>query len=225
MREGADVILAFVGQKGGVGKSTAAVCVAGELVRLGRSVLLVDSDPQGTARTWAEVASESGRPVPTVAAMGATMHRPDQLPRLRAGFDCVVIDCPPRAGDVQRAALMVADVAVLPCGPSAPDAWALAGSLDLVAEARALRPELVAAVLLTRVQAHTALGRGAREVLAEGGLPVLRASLGYRVAYAESLAAGMGATEYAPGDLAAGEVHALVGELERLARKGVKRRG
>lgn len=222
MRECARVILAFVGQKGGVGKSTSAVCVAGELVRLGRSVLVVDADPQGTARTWAEVASEAGRPAPTIAAMGATMHRPDQLPKLRAGFDRVVIDCPPRAGDVQRSALMVADVAVLPCGPSAADAWALAGSLELVAEARSLRPELVAAVLLTRVQSHTALGRGAREVLAESGLPVLRAALGYRVAYAEAVAAGMGVTEYAPGDLAATEVRALVVELERLGKKGPK---
>ena len=221
------MIVAFVGQKGGVGKSTGAVCVAAELMRRGRSVLLVDADPQGTARTWGEVAAESGRPSPTVAAMGATMHRPDQLPRLRASFDAVVVDCPPRAGDIQRAALMVADVAVVPCGPSAADAWALAGSLELVAEARALRPELVAVVLLTRVQSHTALGRGAREVLAEGGLPVLRASLGYRVAYAEAVAAGAGVTDYAPGDVAGSEVRGLVDELEQLlgkARKG-KRRG
>jgi len=218
------VLLAFVGQKGGVGKSTAAACVAAEYVRLGRSVLLVDADPQGTSRTWAEVASEAGRPAPTVAAMGATMHRPDQLPKLARSFDRVVVDCPPRAGDVQRAALMVADLAVLPSGPSAADAWALAGSLELVAEARALRPDLVAVVLLTRVQAHTALGRGARDVLAEGGLPVLRSSLGYRVAYAEALAAGMGVTEYASGDAAASEVRALVVELERMS-KGAKRRG
>lgn len=218
------MLLAFVGQKGGVGKSTAAACVAAEYVRLGRSVLLVDADPQGTSRTWAEVASEAGRPAPTVAAMGATMHRPDQLPKLARSFDRVVVDCPPRAGDVQRAALMVADLAVLPSGPSAADAWALAGSLELVAEARALRPDLVAVVLLTRVQAHTALGRGARDVLAEGGLPVLRSSLGYRVAYAEALAAGMGVTEYASGDAAASEVRALVVELERMS-KGAKRRG
>jgi len=150
------------------------------------------------------------------------MHRPDQLPKVRAGFDAVFIDCPPRAGDVQRAALMIADVAVVPCGPSAADAWALAGTLELVAEAKALRPELLAVVLLTRVQGHTALGRGAREVLADSGLPVLRASLGYRVAYAEALAAGLGVTTYAPRDTAADEVRALVSELERLTKKGRK---
>lgn len=228
MRECPGVIVAVAGQKGGAGKSTVAVNVAAELVHRGRSVLLVDADPQGTSRTWAEVAAEAGRPSPTVAAMGATMHRPDQLPRLRSSFDCVVVDCPPRAGDVQRAALMVADVAVLPCGPSAADAWALAGSLEAVAEARALRPQLVAVVLLTRVQGRTALGRGARDVLAESGLPLLRASLGYRVAYAEALAAGRGVTDYAPADRAAVEVRGLVDELEALlgkARKGAKRRG
>lgn len=219
------MIVALAGQKGGVGKSTVAVCIAAEALERGRSVLLVDADPQGTARTWADVALEAGNAAPTVVAMGATMHRPDQLPRVRQGFDLAIVDCPPRAGDVQRSALMVADVAILPCGPSAADAWALASSLELVAEARTLRPELVAAVLLTRVQARTSLAKGAREVLAEAGLPVLHAELGYRVAYAEALAAGLGVTTYAPRDAAADEVRGLVTELEALTNTNTRNHG
>lgn len=208
-------IIALAGQKGGVGKSTLAICLAAEATSRGRRVLLVDADPQGTARTWGAVAAEHGHAAPTIVAMGATMHRPEQLPRVAAAFDLVVIDCPPRAGDVQRAALMVADVAVLPCGPAAPDAWALAATLEVVNEAQVLRPGLRAVVVVTRKQ-RTAIGQGAREVLGGGGLPVLRAEVWHRVAYQEALAAGRGASTYAPRGAAALEVRQLLDELDGL---------
>ncbi|MBA2685034.1 MAG: AAA family ATPase, partial [Gemmatimonadaceae bacterium] len=89
---------------------------------------------QGTTRTWGEVASERGHAAPTVVAMGATMHRAGQLRDVARGYDLTLIDCPPRHGEVQRSALMVSDVAVLPCGPSAADAWALSAALDAYSE-------------------------------------------------------------------------------------------
>lgn len=85
------------------------------------------------------------------------MHKPGQLPNMALSFDLLVIDCPPRHGDVQHSALMVADVAVLPCGPSA---WALASSVEIVREAQTVRSALRAAVLITRKQ-RTASGKSA----------------------------------------------------------------
>jgi chromosome partitioning protein len=213
------MIVALAGQKGGVGKSTVAVCLASIAFERGRSVLLVDADPQGTARAWGEVAAERKWGAPSIVAMGATMHRPEQLPRLARSYDLVVIDCPPRSGDVQRSALMVADVALLPCGPGAAEAWALASSLELVREARVLRPGLRAAIVLTRKQGRTSLGQGARAVLEESGLPVFGAELGHRIDYQEALAAGQGVTGYAPRGEAAREVRALWHELGPFAQK------
>lgn len=210
------MIIALTGQKGGIGKSTTAACLAVAAMQRGRKVLLVDADPQGTVRTWGDVAGEGGRSVPTIVAMGATMHRPGQLPEVAAGYDVVVIDCPPRFGDVLRSALMVADIAVLPCGPTAVDAWALAGTLDVVREAQALRADLAACVLVTRKQGRTAQGRGARAVLETSGLTVLETELGYRVAYQEAIAAGQGVTTYAPRDPAAKEIVKLLDELEKV---------
>lgn len=179
-------------------------------------MLIVDADPQSTARTWAELATETaGRShwMPTVVAMGETMHRADQLPRLAASFDDVFIDCPPRHGGIQRSALMVASVAVLPCGPSGADAWALASSIELVQEATTIRSELKACVIITRRKTRTALGKGAREMLEAGGLPVLRSELGDRVSYQEAIAAGLGVSRYAPKDAATKEIRALLDEL------------
>lgn len=207
------MITALAGQKGGSGKTTTAVNLADEWSRRGARVLLVDADPQGSARTWGEVAAEAGREVPTVVAMGANMYRPDQLPALARTFDHVVIDCPPRHGEIQRAALMVADMVILPCGPSAVDAWALGESLDIVRQAQMIRPELRAAILITRKVANTRLGQTARDVLAESGLPIFATELGYRVTFQEAPAAGLGVTRYQPDSPAAREVGALLDEL------------
>jgi chromosome partitioning protein len=211
------MIVAFAGQKGGSGKTTTAISIACEELARGRRVLLVDADPQGSTSTFASVASEVGAKAPTIVSMGAGLHRPDQLPALAQGYDVTVIDCPPRHGEILKAALMVADLVVLPCGPSALDAWALGASVDLINEAKVIRPDLLAVVLITKKTARTAIGQGAREVLGASGLPVLHSEMFHRVTYAEAPAAGVGPSIYAPSSPAADEVRALADELEELA--------
>lgn len=206
-------IVAFCGQKGGTGKTTAAISVAAELLERRRRVLLVDADPQASARTWADVAAEAARPAPVVVAMGAKMHTPGQLDDLVRSYDVTVIDCPPSNGDVQRSALMACTLAVIPCGPSALDAWALAESVELAAKAQTVRPELRVAALITRKVVGTTIGDGARATLIKAGVRVLRSELCARIAYQEAPAAGQGVAQYAPHDLAALEVRTLVTEI------------
>lgn len=176
----------------------------------------MDADPQGTARTFASIATEKGFPAPTVVAMGEGMHRKDQLPRLAAGFDIIVIDCPPRLGGVQRSAFMASDLVILPCGPSPGDAWALTESIEVVRAAQEIRPFLRAYLLVSRKIQGTSLGAGAQKALLAFDVPVLRSELVTRIAYAESLASGKGVTQNEPKSQAAQEVRALVGELEEI---------
>ncbi len=207
-------VYVFAGQKGGTGKTTLAVAMAAELVARGRKVLLVDADPQRSASTWAAVATEANNPTPTTIAMGPSMHRPGQLDEVAAPFDVVIVDTPPQHSDILRAALMVADLAVLPCGPSPLDAWALAETLELVGQARGLRPALKVCAVVNRMVARTAVAARTREVLADNGLAVLNTAVHSRVAYLEAMAAGLGVAQYAPDTPAAAEVVALVAELE-----------
>jgi chromosome partitioning protein len=215
------MIVACVAQKGGVGKSTIAIALGAEGVARGLKVLLVDADRQATVRTWGATAADNGHPTPTLIAMDATMHRPGQLDRIAGSYDLVLIDCPARIGDVPASALMIADLVLLPTGPSGADTWALAESLDLLTKARTFRPELRAAIVITK-QTRTALGRGVREALAGAGVPVLRTELGYRVAYQEAINLGRGVTAYDRGE-AALEVRRLFDEL--MAEDGAKTDG
>jgi chromosome partitioning protein len=110
---------------------------------------------------------------------------------------------------------MAADLAILPCGPSAADAWALAASLEVLEEARTVRPDLRALLVLTRLQVGTVLERQAREALEETGVPVAKTKIHYRVAFQEALAAGQGVTTYAPRDAAGVEMRTLFDEVTK----------
>jgi chromosome partitioning protein len=213
--------VAIVGEKGGSGKSTVAVNIAAELVARGRRVVLVDADPQGTALVWAGIAAEAGHASPRTLALGDTLRA--ELPALAAEHDWTVADLPGRASKRAIGAVLVADVALLPCGPSPADVWALASTLEVLKGVRESRPELRLAVVVNRAD-RTAIGASSREALAALGVPVLGATLGERAAYREALAAGRGVTSYAPSSTAAAEVRALVDELEELAGTRARRR-
>ncbi len=217
------MIIACAGQKGGVGKTTTAISIAVEAQERGLRVLLVDGDPQGTVRVWHGVAQESGHTAPMVMLFGETMHK--ELPPIARDFDLVLVDCPPAIAEVQRSALLVADTVILPCGPTAQDAWSLLRTVKLIEEARKRRPRLDTRILINRVKAGTALGRGARDVMLKFGEDVMATEIHDRVAYPEAIAEGRGVTTYAPHSEAADEVRALVDELVPAKTKGKKRNG
>ena len=100
------------------------------------------------------------------------------------------------------------DMIVMPTTPGAADAWALQATLDVLAEVRALRPEIRAAVLLNRAD-RTRLTKAVRDAIASLDLPALGAELSVRVTYGEATLAGQGVVDYAPGSPAAKEVEQL----------------
>lgn len=201
------LVLAVANLKGGVGKSTVALNMATTLHYAKRRTLLVDTDGQGTCRMWAAVASDAEADGPPVVAVDGRSLRRD-LERVAAGFDVVILDTSPRLGAEVRAAMLVADLVLLPVVPGAADVWALRETVAVLDEARGLRPEILVGVVLNRASRTTLTGV-TRSALDDLKVPVL-GTLGDRVAFGEATAKGLGVVTYAPNSKAAAEVEELV---------------
>jgi len=153
------MIVSFLNQKGGVGKTTLAIHVADALSRRKKRVLLVDADPQGSALDWA--AARRSEPLFPVAGLPrASIHKRTTEPR--QGVRRVIIDGPPRVYDVARSAIMASDLVLVPVQPSPYDVWAAEEIIDLMNEATVYKPNLKSAFAINRKIVNTAArpGRG-----------------------------------------------------------------
>lgn len=219
--DGLVAIVALCGQKGGSGKSTLAVNLAAEWHERGHSVLLVDLDPQGTAITWKDVADESGVEGPTVVGMGDSVR--SDLPNVARAYDHVVLDCPPRIGKRIGGALAVADLALLPCGPSGIEVWAMAETLELIETAQGLRDDLDVRIVMNRVSSTSSLGAEAEEGFSEIDIGRMATRIYQRVALPRSMSLGLGVTQAEPNSLAAAEISTWVDEIEGIVGKRRRR--
>ncbi len=211
------MILALLNQKGGVGKTTLATHIAGELGLRGQQVVLLDADPQGSALDWTQRRSQQGLPrlFSTVGLARETLHQ--EAPELARRVDHVVIDGPPRIAALARSALLAADCVVIPVQPSPYDLWASAEMVALIREAQVFRPTLRAAFVINRRVSTTVIGREARSALADQPLPSLLSEIRQRIVFADSVAAGQLARELDADSIAAREIAALAAEVLRMA--------
>lgn len=216
-------VIAVLNQKGGAGKTTVATNLATAYARRGKRVLLADSDPQGTARNWrgsGPNSDEYGRAFPdVVGADTAESIETVTGPEVAAAFDVIVIDGPPGVskggpGKVTIEALKAADLALIPVRPSGADLWATSDLAELVRARQSATGSPDAAFVVTQADSRTNVAEEIGERLEGLELPVLQARCGDRVAYAKALGKGVAVEDVAPSGKAAGEIEAIVSEIE-----------
>ena len=205
-------VIAVLNQKGGAGKTTIATHLARALQLDGADVLLVDSDPQGSARDWAAVRED--QPVPVVGIDRPTIER-DLKSVARKDF--VVIDGAPQAHDLAVSAMKAADCVLIPVQPSPYDIWATSDLVDLVKQRIELTDgKLKAAFVVSRAIKGTKIGAEVTEALSGYGLPVLESRLTQRVSYPSTAAGGTTVIDAEPESEASREVQALANEIKQL---------
>ncbi len=202
--------IAILNQKGGSGKTTVAIHLAHGLSLNNYSVLLVDSDPQGSCRDWA-AARDKEAPFTIIGLDRPIIH--EQIPNLAANYDFVIIDGAPRVSALTRSAIMASDLILIPIQPSPLDIWAAHEVIELIKEASIYRPTIAAAFLVNRKISNTTIGREVKEVLGDYDIPILETTIHQRVSFAEALNSGNTVLETSPKTLAAKEIYSLCSEI------------
>jgi chromosome partitioning protein len=213
-------VIALIQQKGGVGKSSIAGNLAGELVNLGKTVAVLDLDPQKSLLAWA--AFGQGVLSGIVQAVDTTNPRSlgASIDKAKKSAERIILDCPPGLPDTGIMAALLCDLALLPVSPSPLDFKAIKEAVELVREARERRTDKRPAIAFvpSRVEENTVIGRELVESLVKLGEPVLP-GISKRIAMAECVLTGLTLREYAPSNPGVLEFHKLAVAVERMLTK------
>jgi len=222
------ILICVANQKGGCGKTTTAMNLAGGLTKARYRVLVIDADPQASATMWSLARGQGSLPFDVTTAR--QIKGKFQTLAAEQDYDIVLIDCPPgmvggdtdstTAGRIARDAIRWADAVLVPLRPSTLDFSAAASFVRYLEAER--QPHQRVMVLINGRQ-HTLMGRQAPQQAAVlfapiAGAVILTTAIGLRAPITEVSGSGKTIFDYAPGHAAAGEYTSLTKEIIESSR-------
>lgn len=206
-------VIAVLNQKGGSGKTTIATNLARAYLEMGHSVLLIDSDKQGSSRDWQAV--DENNPVPLLVLDQPTIDR--DIKKVVGNYDYIIIDGSPQATEIAVSTIKASDFILIPMQPSPYDLWASSNLINLVKQGMIANPRLKAGIVLTRLVKNTRIGAEVLGVIHDFELPVLDTTIGQRTCYPFS--ASLGQTIFdteRPSSESVSEINNLANEINKL---------
>ena len=203
-------VLTIASSKGGPGKTTVAMLLAGRMAADGLRVTALDADPSLALSRWAWNAYEG--PPFTAHAEADEARLAHLIDSESRTADLVVVDTAGFGNLAANVAMTSADAVLIPALSGEADITEAEKTIRLVEGlARAARRDIPARVLLNRVR-RTQLARHAAAEIAAAGLPRLTTTLSDLVAFGELSHSG----RISEQGSAAEELASLIGELMAL---------
>lgn len=203
-------VITIAQQKGGAGKTTLTAHLAVAASEAGRSVAVIDSDPQGSLGRWfmtrveAHDGDSGGLNFSTASAWGIAY----ECDKLKSEHDLVFVDTPPKVDADLRPAFRASDLVVVPVSASQMDLWATDSVLDMAA-----REDVPTLAVLNRIRKGTRLTEQMMSDVEHLECQVSDVAIANRVIYAETLGKGRTGSEIQRKGPAATEMRALLDDI------------
>lgn len=186
-------VITMISPKGGVGKTTTALLLAGQLADDGANVILIDADPNFPLTRWTTLGGQPGNIEVIQQIDEDEIVQTIDAARKRAPF--VIVDLEGKATARSTNALMLSTLALVPIQGSAIDATEAVRAFKSIRNAATARGRaLLHAAVLTRTPASERLWskhlKGVVQNLQDAEIPIVGTALAERGAYRDLFSLG-----------------------------------
>lgn len=212
-------VISFANPKGGAGKTTSALLLAGELAGKGAHVIIIDADPERWISQWGRL---PGKPA-TIDILEDVSEDTivDHIESAAKKAQFVIVDLEGTASLMVANAIGMSDLVLIPTQGASMDAKGAAKTIKLIRnQERMARRSIPHSILLTRTSAAIASRalRSVRDQLDKAGIDVLSTSIVERAAFRDifdfgGLLSDLSATQVSNIDKARENARAFAGEV------------